>query len=160
MTLVFLFLQETQWPTSNVGRKWKCFYFHSSIHHQRKTSGQELKWGRNLEERVDARPEWYCVLPCSLHGLLVLLFYQMQDHQPRDDTIYIRLSSPTSKLRKCHTALSTTQFYGGIFSIEVAFTHRTLTCIKLTKLSNLHMTTIFISVQAFSLNLLPAFVIP
>ena len=70
-------------------------YFHIAAHHQRK-SGQELRLGRNLEAGADAEViEGCCLLACS-HGLLSLLSYRTQDHQPIDGTTHNSLGPPSS----------------------------------------------------------------
>jgi hypothetical protein len=64
------------------------------------------------------------------HGLLSLLSYRTQDHQPRGSTIHnwLGLLPSVTNLKKCYTAGS----YGGIFLTEVFFSQTTLACVKLT----------------------------
>jgi hypothetical protein len=65
------------------------------IHHQKEVR-QELKQGRNLEAEADAEAmEGCCLLTCS-HGLLSLLSYKTQDHQPRDGTTHNSLDFSSS----------------------------------------------------------------
>ena len=53
----------------------------SLAHHQR-TLGQELKQGRNLEAGADAEAIKGATYWFASHGLLSLLSYRTQDHQP------------------------------------------------------------------------------
>ena len=58
-------------------------HFQITAHHQRK-SGQEVKQGRNWEEgAMDSAVYWL-----TSYGLLSLLSYRTQDHQPRHGTIH------------------------------------------------------------------------
>jgi hypothetical protein len=50
----------------------------------------------------------------ALHGLLSLLSYRTQDHQPRDGTTHSGLGPPPL-IRKCPIGVLTAQSYGGIF---------------------------------------------
>lgn len=72
-------------------------------------SGQELKQARDLEAGTEAR-EREVLLP----GLLNLLSYSTEDHQPRAGTT----QNPHITIKKMHTSLLTCQPYEGILSIE------------------------------------------
>jgi len=69
--------------------------FHITVRHQRK-SGQELKQGRNTKAGADAEAIEDAAYWPAPHGLLSLLSYRIQDHQPRDGTTYNGLGPPTS----------------------------------------------------------------
>jgi hypothetical protein len=59
-------------------RMYLAYTFHITVYHQRKL-GQELKRVKNLGGRSWCRG--VLLVPC---GLLSLLSYRTQDHQPRD----------------------------------------------------------------------------
>ena len=69
----------------------------------------------------------YCLAP---HGLLSLLSYRTQDHQPRDGTTHSGLGLPHQSLIK-KMPLHTAHLYGGIFSLEAPSSLMTLACVKL-----------------------------
>jgi hypothetical protein len=69
--------------------------FHIVVHHWRK-SGQELKQDWNLEAGADAEPMEECCPWLGPHGLLSLLSYKTQDHQPRGDSTPNGLGPPLS----------------------------------------------------------------
>jgi hypothetical protein len=72
---------------------------HIAIHHQRK-SGQELTQDRNLEAGAEAEAmEGYYLLFVH-HGLIILLSYRTQNHQPRDGTTHSGLSPQPSFIEK------------------------------------------------------------
>jgi hypothetical protein len=84
--LGFLFLhkhqdQETGWG----GKGLLSLLFHTAVHHQRK-SGLELKQIRKQElmQRPWRNVSYWLASP----GLLSLLSYRTQDHQPRDSTTH------------------------------------------------------------------------
>jgi hypothetical protein len=86
--LGFLFLfyswcGETSWvKTSWGGKELFDLHFHIVVHHWRKP-GQELKWARNMEAGTDAEVMEGCYLLACSPGLLSLLSYITQKHQPR-----------------------------------------------------------------------------
>jgi len=51
-------------------------------------SEQELRQGRNLEARADAEAIVGAAYWLAYHGLLSLLSYRTQHHQPRDGTTH------------------------------------------------------------------------
>ena len=112
--------------------------FQIIVHHWRK-SGQELKQGRNLEagSNADPRSQKSAAYWLAPSGLLSLLSYRTQDHQPRDGTTHNELGSPPSitNLEKAPTGLSTARAYGGIFLSEVSSSQMTNLCQVDTKLS-------------------------
>ena len=57
-----------------------------------KKSWQELTQGRILEAGADTEDAAFWL---TAHSLLSLLFYRIQDHQPRDGTTHHRLCSPS-----------------------------------------------------------------
>jgi len=63
-----------------------------AVHQQRK-SGLELKQVRKQE--LMQRPWRDAAYLLASPGLLSLLFYRTQDHQPRDSTTHNRLGPPT-----------------------------------------------------------------
>jgi hypothetical protein len=66
------------------------------------------------------------------HGLLGLLSYYIQDHQPRNGNTHDGLSPPhQSLIKKMSYRPPTTQSYGGIFLIEVLSSQIILTSVKL-----------------------------
>jgi hypothetical protein len=76
----------------------KCLFslhFHIAVHHQRKP-GQELTQSRNLEAGADAELWRNAAYRLAPHGLLNLLSYRVQEHQPRDSTTHNRLGPPSS----------------------------------------------------------------
>lgn len=87
-----------------------ALYFKITVHHQRE-SGQELRQGRKLEADAEAT-EGSCLLLLAHTALFNLLSYRIQDHQPRDSTIYNGLGPPpiSHKSRKCSTALRSARF--------------------------------------------------
>ena len=73
---------------SSVGEKGLFgLHFHITVHYGRK-SGQELKQGRILEAGADTEAMECAAFCLAPHGLLSLLSYRTQDHQPRDGTTY------------------------------------------------------------------------
>ena len=83
------------------------------------SSPKELKGGRNLEVRTDVEAMEGAAYWFASPGLLSLLSYRTQDHQPRDDSTHNCLGPPPPNyeialifsLSKCLTAGS----YGSIF---------------------------------------------
>lgn len=69
-------------------------------------------------------------------GLLLLLSYCSQDHQPKGVISYSELATPPyqSSSRKCIPGLPTGQSGGSIFSIDVPSSRMTLTYVKLTRI--------------------------
>ena len=59
-------------------------------------SGQELKQGRNLEAGADAEAVEGAAYWLASHGLLSLLSYRTQGHQPRVETTQNGLGLPPS----------------------------------------------------------------
>ena len=59
-------------------------------------SGQELKQGRNLKAGADAEAMERAAYWLASTGLLSLLSYRTQDHQPRDGTTHNGLGPLTS----------------------------------------------------------------
>ena len=74
--------QEASWG----GKDLFSLHFHIAVHHQRK-SGQELTQGRNLQELMH-RPWRDVPYWLASPGLLNLLSYRTQYHQPRDGTTH------------------------------------------------------------------------
>ena len=72
---------------------WSPLVYHSR--HLRKP-GQELKQSRNLEAGADAEAWRDAAHWLAPRGLLSLLSYRTQDHQPRSGTTHNRLAPPTS----------------------------------------------------------------
>ena len=68
-------------------------HLHIAVHHQRK-SGQKRNRAGTWRKELMQRP-WrdvaYWIAP---HGLLSLLSYRIQDHQPRNGTTYNGLGPP------------------------------------------------------------------
>jgi hypothetical protein len=58
-----------------------CLHFHITVHHGRK-SGQERKQGKNLEAGADVQAMEDAAYWLAPDGLLSLLSYRTQDHQP------------------------------------------------------------------------------
>jgi hypothetical protein len=73
--------QETSWG----GKGLFSLHFHIAVHHQRK-SGLELKQVR--EQELMQRPWRDVTYWLASSGLLSLLSYRTQDHQPRDGTTH------------------------------------------------------------------------
>ena len=76
------------------GKKKSLFGLHFciTVHYQMKPR-QELKQGGNLETGAGVEAmNGSCFLAC-FHGLLSLLSYRTQDHQPRDSTTHNGLES-------------------------------------------------------------------
>jgi hypothetical protein len=92
-------------------------HFHIDVHHQRK-SGQELTQGKNVETGVGAQAMCVCVW-VLLTGLLSLLSYRTQDHQPKDDSTHNGLGPPPLITEKM------------AYLMELSFSRMTLACIKL-----------------------------
>jgi len=72
-------------------RVYSAYTFHIAVHHQRK-SGQELKQVRKQE--LMQRPWRDATYWLASPGLLSLLSYRTQDHQPRDGTAHNGLGPP------------------------------------------------------------------
>ena len=71
--------------------------FHTTVHHWR-NSGQELEQGRNLEAGTEAEAmgaaSWL-----TLYGLISLLLYRSQEHQPTlGGTNYNKLGPPPTSI--------------------------------------------------------------
>jgi hypothetical protein len=61
---------------------------------------QDLKQGGKLESGADAKAMEGAVYWFAPHGLLSLLSYRVQDHQPRDGTTHSGMSTPSSTTNK------------------------------------------------------------
>jgi hypothetical protein len=88
---------------------------------------------RHLEAGSEAKatsspPSWLIPMVCSV-------FLNNPDHLPRGSISHSELSPLTSHINQENalTDLLTGQFDGGLFSVEVPYSHRTLPCVKLTK---------------------------
>ena len=104
---------------------------------------KEVRTGIQIEQQLMQRP-WrdvtYCLAP---RGLLSLLSYRTQDHQPRGGTTHIGLNSLIkNSLRKCPTDLPVAQPPGGplffffFFSMEAPSPQMSLVCVKFIKLAS------------------------
>ena len=71
------------------GKDFFSLRFHIAVHYERK-SGQELKHGRSLMAGADAEAMEGCWLQTCfpMDGLLGLLSYRTQNHQPRNGTTH------------------------------------------------------------------------
>lgn len=84
--------------TKATGKGKGLFYlrFHFAVRLQRK-SRRELKQGRNLEARAGAEAMEKCgLLTCSLHDLLSLLSYRIQENHCRYGTTHTWVGPPPS----------------------------------------------------------------
>lgn len=81
-------------PPSQGGKNLFNFYFHTSIHHQRK-SVLELKKVRNLEVGADTGSRSHAANWLASPGLFSLLSYRTLKHQPSDGTTHNELDSPS-----------------------------------------------------------------
>lgn len=83
-----------------MGRKGFIFLtLPGNVHHRGK-SGQKLKQGRKLEEGADAEAMEGAACWLAPHGLLSLLSFNNQDHQPRDDTTHTKLGPSIARIKK------------------------------------------------------------
>jgi hypothetical protein len=66
----------------------------------------------------------------SLHGLLSLLSYRIQNHLPRDSTTHHGLGSLPSITKKMSYDLPTDWSYENIFSFELPSSQTTSACVS------------------------------
>jgi hypothetical protein len=79
---------KTPWPKIKLGKKGLfSLYLQIIVHHWRK-SRQELKQNWNMEAGADARLWKDAAYSLASSGLLSLLSYRTQDHQPRNGTTH------------------------------------------------------------------------
>lgn len=82
------------------------------VQHPRK-SGQKFQAGTKVEAMEGSR------LQLALGGLLSLLSYSTQDHQPRSSTAHSKVGTPALSIKKMHARLAHSSVSGGIVSIRV-----------------------------------------
>lgn len=88
--------------------------------------------GTRRQELVQ-RPQRSTTYWLVLHGLLRVLFYRTQDHQPRSGTTHNKLGPPTPSTNyNFPIGLPTTKSYRSIFSIEAPSSMMNLVCVSVT----------------------------
>ena len=75
-------------------------YFHTIVHHWKKSGQELLNRAKNWRQELMQRPWRGAAYWLAPHGLVSLISYKIQDHQPRDGTTHNGLSSTTSITNK------------------------------------------------------------